>query len=277
MSSQNISGTPSSPSLPSPCAVSAASAGSPRYRTAAGQAPAAGTPEMTPQTPHASAQPPAGRKRSWRGARLTHSALTLLALITASPIRPRRTVLAAAAAVVGCSLCACSTTGGTQSDSAPPAATVSASQDTRSAEDAQDTQDDTGSDTFTVALDGTATWNNGVKAHLSGFSRGTSGEYASPSGTAYLAFSVTMQNGSKSTIDLSMINLSCPDGAEEVFDMDAGFNGAPDTHLLPGKSQTWKVACVFPETARSAQIEITPTDTSGSGWYRTAIFTGQVQ
>ncbi|GGZ67905.1 hypothetical protein GCM10010389_01380 [Streptomyces echinoruber] len=185
-----------------------------------------------------------------------------------------------AATVVGCSLGACSTTGGTQTDTAPPAATVTASRDTRNAEDAQNTQDDSDSsdsDTFTVALDKTATWKNGVKAHLSGFSRGTSGEYASPSGKAYLAFSVTLQNGSKSAIDLSMVGLSCPDGAEEVFDTDAGFDGAPDTHLLPGKSQTWKAACVFPRTARNVQIEITPTDTSGSGWYRTAIFTGQVQ
>ncbi|GAA2423653.1 hypothetical protein GCM10010421_07470 [Streptomyces glaucus] len=182
-----------------------------------------------------------------------------------------------AATVAGCSLCACSTTGGTETGTAPPTATVSASQDTRSAEKAQDTQDDADSDTFIVALDKTATWNNGVEARLSGFSRGTSGEYASPSGKAYLAFSVTLRNGSKSAIDLSMVSLSCPDGAEEVFDTDAGFDGAPDTHLLPGKSQTWKAACVFPETARNAQIEITPTDTSGSGWYRTAIFTGQVQ
>ncbi|MEU6097652.1 hypothetical protein [Streptomyces sp. NPDC047079] len=182
-----------------------------------------------------------------------------------------------AATAVGCCLCACSTIGGTQTDTAPTTDTVSASQDTRSAGDAQDTQDDSGSDTFTVALDKTATWNNGVKAHLSGFSRGTSGEYASPSGKAYLAFSVTMQNGSKSSIDLSMVSLSCPDGADEIFDTDAGFKGTPDTHLLPGKSQTWKAACAFPKAARNAQIEITPTDTSDSGSYRTAIFTGQVQ
>ncbi|MFE4054322.1 hypothetical protein [Streptomyces sp. YIM B13518] len=185
-----------------------------------------------------------------------------------------------AAAVVGCSLTACSTTGGTRTDTAPPAATVSASQDTRSAEEAQetqDTQDDSDSDTIVVALDKTATWNNGVKAHLSGFGRGTSGEYASPSGEPYLAFSVTLQNGSESTIDLVLVSLSCPDGAEEVFDTDAGFGGAPDTHLLPGKSQTWKAACVFPKTAKDAQIEITPTDSSDSGWYRPAIFTGQVR
>ncbi|MGW2102469.1 hypothetical protein ACWCPX_33185 [Streptomyces olivaceoviridis] len=199
------------------------------------------------------------------------------ALIAAPLTRPRRIVLAVAATLAGCSLSACSGIGGSQTDTAPPDATVSASQDTRSAGDAQDTQDDSAGDTFTVALDKTATWNNGVKTHLGGFSRGTSGKYASPSGKAYLAFSVTVQNGSKSAIDLSMISLSCPDGAEQIFDTDAGFGGTPDTHLLPGKSQTWKAACEFPKKARSVQIEITPTDTSGSGWYRTAIFTGQVQ
>lgn len=176
-----------------------------------------------------------------------------------------------AAMAVGCSLSACSTIGGTQTDAATPAATVSASQDT------EDTQDDSDSDTITVALDKTATWNNGVQAHLSGFSRGTSGEYASPSGKAYLAFSVTVQNGSKSPLDLSMVSLSCPDGADEIFDTDAGFGGMPDAHLLPGKSQTWKEACVFAKAAKDVQIEIMPMDTSGSGWYRTAIFTGQVR
>ncbi|MFE6895591.1 hypothetical protein ACFVFJ_01845 [Streptomyces sp. NPDC057717] len=277
MSYPNISGTPSSPSSSSPYAVPATFKGSPQQWTAAGQAPALGTPETAPQTSPVSAPPSAGRKPSRRGARLTRGASTLLALIAAPLTRSRRTVLAVAATAVGCSLCACSSIGGTQTDTAPPTPTVSASQDTRSAEDAQDTQDDSDSDTFTVALDKTATWNNGVKAHLSGFSRGTSGEYASPSGKAYLAFSVTMQNGSKSSIDLSMVSLSCPDGAEEIFDTDAGFNGVPDTHLLPGKSLAWKAACVFPKTAKNAQIEIMPMDTSGSGWYRTAIFTGQVQ
>ncbi|WP_437049029.1 hypothetical protein [Streptomyces sp. enrichment culture] len=209
-----------------------------------------------------------------RGARLAHGASTPPARTTAPSTRPRKAVLAVVATVAGCSLCACSATGGTEAGTAPPAGTVSASQDTRSTEDAQDDSD---SDTLIVALDKTATWNNGVEAHLSGFGRGTSGEYASPSGEAYLAFSVTLRNGSKSAIDLSLVSLSCPDGAEEVFDTDAGFDGAPDTHLLPGKSQSWKAACVFPETARNAQIEITPADTSGSGWYRTAIFTGQVR
>ncbi|WP_217142389.1 hypothetical protein [Streptomyces sp. AC627_RSS907] len=158
-----------------------------------------------------------------------------------------------------------------------PTGTVSASQGTPSTEDVQDTQDDSDGDTLIVALDKTATWKNGVAAHLGDFSRGTSGEYASPSGEAYLAFSVTLRNGSKTPLDLSTVSLSCPDGAEQVFDSDAGLNGLPDAHLLPGKSQNWKEACVFPKTARNAQIEITPTDTSGDSWYRTAIFTGEVR
>ncbi|MEU6775987.1 hypothetical protein [Streptomyces sp. NPDC046759] len=226
---------------------------------------------VPPQTPPAYAQPQAGKKPSRRRARLTRGAATLVALIAEPTTRTRKTVLAVAAMAVGCSLSACSSIGGTQTDPASPTATVSASQDTQSA------QDDSNGDTITVALDKTAKWTNGVQAHLSDFSRGTSGEYAFPSGKAYLAFSVTMQNGSKSPLDLSMVSLSCPNGADEISDTEAGLNGTPDTHLLPGKSQTWKEACVFAKTAKSAQIEITPADTSGSGWYRTAVFTGQVQ
>ncbi|MFF4312414.1 hypothetical protein [Streptomyces sp. NPDC001507] len=277
MSYPNTPGTQSSASPSSPYAVRAAAADNPQHRRPAGQALASDVSGMVPQTSPVSAPSSAGRKPSRRGTRPTHDGARLLALIAAPLARSRRTVLAVAGAAVGCFLCACTGIGGTQTDTATPAATVSASRDTQSAEDGQNSQDDSGGDTFTVALDKTATWNNGVKAHLSGFGRGTSGEYASPSGKAYLSFSVTLQNGSKSSIDLSMVSLSCPDGADEIFDTDAGFSGSPDTHVLPGKSGTWKAACVFPKTAKSAQIEIEPMDTSGSGWYRTAIFTGQVQ
>ncbi|MEV7447610.1 hypothetical protein [Streptomyces nigra] len=198
--------------------------------------------------------------------------------IATTPARWRKPLVAVAVAAAGCLLSACSGVSGTETDSTPKGATVSASQDDQSAEEAApDSVDDSEGDTFTVDLDKTATWNNGVAAHLGSFGRGTSGEYASPSGKAYLSFSVTVRNGSKSALDLSMISLSCPEGAEQVYDTDAGFDGAPDTHLLPGKSGTWKAACVFPKTAKDAQIEITPADTSDSGWYRTAIFTGQVK
>jgi hypothetical protein len=34
---------------------------------------------------------------------------------------------------------------------------------------------------------------------------------------------------------------------------------------------------VFAKAAKSVQIELTPMETSGDGWYRTAIFAGSVQ
>lgn len=189
--------------------------------------------------------------------------------------RTRALALAAVATSAACALGACDPTAGTPGakgvPAAPPAATVSASKDTGP------TQDDSDSSTITVALNKSATWKNGVAARLSGFSRGTSGELAYPAHKAYLAFSVTVKNGSASPLDLSVLSVSCPGGGDEIFDEDAGFSGAPDAHVLPGMSQTWKEACVFATEATSVQIELTPMDTSGDGWYRTAIFTGKVQ
>lgn len=204
----------------------------------------------------------------------------------------RCAALALAATAVGLSLTACGDISGTQTNSAPPAstATVKASQDATPAGAAQDSQDDSSSDSagddsgfdsdsdvFTVPLDKEASWKNGVTARLGGFSRGKVSEYAPDAGKAYLAFSITMFNGSKTSLDLSMVDLSCPDGADEVFDEDSGFNGEPDVHLLPGKSETWKTACVFPKSSTSVQLEIEPTDTTGDGLYSTAIFTGEVK
>jgi hypothetical protein len=87
----------------------------------------------------------------------------------------------------------------------------------------------------------------------------------------------TVKNAPISPLDLGLFNLSCPGGADEVFDEDAGFAGTPEAHVLPGKSQTWKEACVFAKTAKNVQIELTPMDTSGDGWYRTGIFTGNIR
>jgi hypothetical protein len=192
--------------------------------------------------------------------------------------RIRTLVLAVATLSAACVLSACDshdgttgTTGAKGAPAGPPDGTVSASKDTGP------TQDDSDSSTLTVALDKTAVWKNGVTARLSGFSRGTSGEFAYPTHKAYLAFSVTVKNGSTSPLDLSLFEVSCPGGADKVIDTDSGFDGAPDAHVLPGKSQSWKEACVFAKTAKGVQIEVTPMDASGDGWYRTAIFTGTVR
>lgn len=191
--------------------------------------------------------------------------------------RLRRTAVALAAAAVGFSLAACEDISGTETDGPKPKSKAGAHKDAGDDKSDDGSGFESDSDAFTVALDKTASWKNGVKASLSGFGRGTSGEWAFPSGKPYLAFTVTVTNDSKNSLDLTLFDLTCPDGADQVFDSQRGFDGTPDTHVLPGKSQKWKTACVFPESAKNVQIELTPVDLTDSGWYRTAIFTGQVK
>lgn len=181
----------------------------------------------------------------------------------------RKTLLAlgllGAVAVTGCE-------SGSASGPEHPASTVKASKQTATskADDQGQEDDDT---TLTVALDATATWRNGVTAKLSAFTRGKSGEYAAPENKDILGFTITVKNGTKKPLDLSLFDLSCTNGDDEVFDSDAGFTGAPDNHVLPGKSGSWKTACVFAATEHKVQLELTPYDESG-GTYRTAIFNG---
>ncbi|WP_406362372.1 hypothetical protein [Streptomyces sp. NBC_01579] len=193
----------------------------------------------------------------------------------------RKTVITAALlAALGGSLTACNGAGDTPRAPKQPNGTVSASKeagtDDKGGDDSgsDETSDDT---TLTVALDGTAKWRNGVKATLSGFSRGFSSDTAMPEHTAYLGFTVTIVNGWNKPIDLSMTQLSCPNGGDEIFDSEKGLNGLPDSHVLPGKSGTWKTACAFKKSDNKVQIEIEPYDADSLAGYRTAIFTGEVK
>lgn len=184
----------------------------------------------------------------------------------------RRLAITAALIALSAALSACNT-GGATGVREEPTPTVKASQ---GATKAGGTIMSDSATTMTVGLDQKAVWNNGVTMRLSKFSRGTSSAYAAPSGKAYLSFTVTYTNGSKTPLDASMVTLSCPNGGEEIFDGDSGFNGAPSGHVLPGRSLSWVTACTFKASDTRAQIEATPFDTSASGWYRTAIFTGKI-
>lgn len=60
----------------------------------------------------------------------------------------------------------------------------------------------------------------------------------------YVKFDVTIVNGTKKKFDTSMIYFTVQSKdkeAEEVFDADKGFNGAPTTTLLPGRQAKYKV------------------------------------
>ncbi|MET7631822.1 hypothetical protein [Streptomyces sp. NPDC005499] len=191
----------------------------------------------------------------------------------------RNTVISAAIlAALGGSLTACNGPDDTPRAPKQPNGTVSASKEADDDKGGDSGSDETSDDTtMTVALNGTAKWRNRVKAHLSGFTRGFSSDTAMPEHTAYLGFTVTIDNGWNKPVDLSMTELSCPNGGDEIFDSEKGLNGMPDSHVLPGKSGTWKAACAFKKSDKKVQIEVTPYDADSLAGYRTAIFTGEVK
>ena len=190
--------------------------------------------------------------------------------------RTRLLALALTAAALGGLSTACANEGGSTRAPKHPDATVSASKDA-SAGKSVDPSSEEDDSTITVALTGTAKWRDGVKASLSGFSRGVSSDTAYPSGEPYLRFKVTVDNGSREPLDLSMVNLVCPNGADQVSDYDQGLNGSANGHVIAGETRSWVTACSFPKAGKKVQIEVTPYTDDPDHYYRTAIFRGTVK
>jgi hypothetical protein len=138
--------------------------------------------------------------------------------------------------------------------------------------------DDKGVDDGTVGLTDKVTYENGVAVQLSGFERGTSSEYAAPSSTAYVKFTVNMVNGSKKTVNASMLAVQCQYGkapaheGEQVFDVDKGLDVPPTTHVTPGNSISFTMACAMPKDEQRLQVEVSPGFLSD-----TALFVGAVK
>lgn len=60
----------------------------------------------------------------------------------------------------------------------------------------------------------------------------------------YLAFDVTIVNGSEETYDPAFFLASMQSGnteAEEIFDSENGFEGSPSTSLLPGREAEFRI------------------------------------
>lgn len=179
-----------------------------------------------------------------------------------------RTTAAILTAICCATLAACGTNSPTNTGSAPAATITPATEDTA-------TETATGDDSLT--LTDTATYENKVDVSLSKFTRGKSGAYASPENTAYIKFTVTVVNGSKKTMDLSALSVTCSYGdagkeGEEIFDSEKGLNGTPDTHLRPGRTVKTVIACAQPAKETYTQIEVTPDWESDA-----AIFAGDVK
>lgn len=53
---------------------------------------------------------------------------------------------------------------------------------------------------------------------------------------------ITLENGSDNPVDPNLLHATASSGGKEsnqIFDSEAGLNGAPTTTVLPGKSVTW--------------------------------------
>ncbi|MER5481549.1 hypothetical protein ABT026_31945 [Streptomyces sp. NPDC002734] len=166
--------------------------------------------------------------------------------------RTRNSLLAVALlALLGLTSTACNGDSDSADADSKPKATVSAPQEEETGTE-ESVEDD---ETIIVALDKPAEWRNGVSAKLSKFTRGKSGQWASPSNTQYLKFNVTVTNDSKKPLDLGMMVLVCPAGGDEIFDGENGLDGAPSSHVLPGEKGTWTAACAFgPKDNKSSHL-----------------------
>ncbi|HET6636169.1 MAG TPA: hypothetical protein VFH77_14215 [Streptomyces sp.] len=160
---------------------------------------------------------------------------------------------------------------GNNVDSSTPAAGPSGD---KSKDESSGDQGDDG----TVGLTDKVTYENGVQVQLADFKRGRTGEFAVPQNTDYVKFTVTMVNGSKETIDAVALYVQCQYGqnpahdGEMVFDHDNGIDGPPSTHVTPGNSITYTMACVMPKDETRLQVEASPSFISD-----TALFVGKIK
>jgi hypothetical protein len=154
-------------------------------------------------------------------------------------------------------------------NAATPDKTVTATTET------PDTKDQPGDKA--LGLTDTATYEDGIEVSLSGFTRGTSSNYAYPENAPYVKFAAKVTNGTKKTLDMNEMYLQCQYGdqgkeGEQIFDSENGLDGSPSTHLRPGRSITTLIACELPKGEKYVQVEVTPDFDS-----ETAIFAGDVK
>ncbi|NEW74996.1 hypothetical protein [Streptomyces rhizosphaericus] len=160
------------------------------------------------------------------------------------------TALAVIAALAGIALTGCSSDSGDTAkrivESAEPSATGDSADPSTPDVPTGEPDDSPGDGMIALALDDTASYEDGVEISLSDFKRGISSEWAAPGDTPYVQFSITVENTGNDTADLSGITLDCQredSTGEEIFDTDKGLDGIPTTHVLPGRTVTTPAAC----------------------------------
>jgi hypothetical protein len=134
-----------------------------------------------------------------------------------------------------------------------------------------------------VAKVGASDWfdySDGMKVQVTSLKRFRISQYAAGGkpGDVGVIVTVTLQNGSSSTFDTSLVDVklaSGPNGdqAESVFDSDQNLGGGFEGSILPGKKKTARYGFAIPRAHVSStlQLEVAP------GWdYEGSHFEGKV-
>jgi hypothetical protein len=125
-------------------------------------------------------------------------------------------------------------------------------------------------------------FDDGLTIELSGIERATSGEWAYPENADYARFTVQVQNGTGSPVDLEMFYIQCQYGedgrtGETVHDTDAGVGDGFTSTVMDGRNATADLGCELPSEETYLQIEVSVGDETPDEWYRpTVYFTGDV-
>lgn len=164
----------------------------------------------------------------------------------------KRTTITIASITAALALTACGpTTAGSSSDDEPRGTNTTSSDYTRDAIEDEDEVEDFDVDTAdesmpTNAFGETFTYEDGISVHVSEPEAFTPSEWAAggESHDQHARFTVRVVNKSGAPFDASGAYPSVASGAgegDEVFDMDSGLAGPPETALLPGRESSWKV------------------------------------
>lgn len=178
----------------------------------------------------------------------------------------KRTTLTIALAAT-LTLGACGTTGGQATDSPTsgsnaPTETVTESQTEEPAAEEEPEPSLTGEDPGVLALGDSFTYSDGLQITISEPTPFTSSEWAMPESVQALAFDIKVVNGTNAPYDPSMETVTAQIGnteAEEVFDSEQGFEGAPMTKVLPGREIAYKVGFAGSDT-ENLVLEYQPGD-----------------
>ncbi len=136
----------------------------------------------------------------------------------------------------------------TTSESSPPATSTSSTTSTPTTDETspESSVPAAGTDDAAIVLFGeTYAWEDGLEVTIAAPTPFTPSEYAAASeAAAHVSVAITIANRTGTTYDPTMFSSRARSGtseADEVYDSENGFSGAPDTGLLDGRDVTFSI------------------------------------